>query len=47
MLNKAFDAKDPDILQVLFATPQMYDLRGQPRHSEILRRLKLAEPPKL
>jgi tetratricopeptide (TPR) repeat protein len=47
LLNKAVDRRDPDILQVLFATPQMYDLKGDPRHTEILKRLGLVEKPTL
>jgi len=47
MLNKAVDARDPDLLQVLNAMPQMYALRGQSRHTAVLKRIGLIGAPKM
>jgi len=47
MLNEAVNARDPDLLQVLNAMPQMYDLRGQARHTAVLKRMGLIGAPKM
>ena len=43
MLNRAFDARDVDLLQVLNAMPALYPFRQEPRYQDLLARMGMPE----
>jgi serine/threonine-protein kinase len=43
MLNRAFEARDVDLLQVLNAMPALYSFRQEPRYQDLLSRMGMPE----
>ena len=43
MLNRAFEARDVDLLQVLNAMPALYPFRQEPRYQDLMARMGMPE----
>jgi hypothetical protein len=41
LFNRAIDARDPDMLQMINAMPVLYSIRKQPRYQVLLARIGL------